>query len=298
MATHNGRRWLPEQLESILNQEGVDVRIIAADDESDDGTAEYLAEVAATDTRVSILATTGRSGGAAANFYRLLGQADYRPDEFVAFADQDDIWMPGKLARHARLLVEGGLDGVSSEVTSFTPDGKRTRVRKSFPQRRFDYLLESPGPGSTFLLSYRLAELARQVLTDSSGAAARVEFHDSLLYVFGRASGWKWHIDCESTVDYRQHETNVMGANVSVRSAFARFTLIRQGWLRNHARLLAEVAIAAAPAETRPELEAMQALFVRTDWGARWALARRAGQLRRRVRDQWIIAVLVLAGIW
>ena len=298
LATHNGREWLPEQLASILNQRDVDVRVIALDDESTDGTREWLIEQSATDARLTVLPSQGRSGGSAPNFYRLLASADYAPDELIAFADQDDVWVEGKLARHAALMASGGYDGVSSNVTSFTHDGTRTLVRKNFPQRRFDYLLESPGPGSTFLISYRLADRAREVLADAEGAARKVDFHDSLLYVIGRASGWSWLIDSVSSVDYRQHESNVMGANVGVRSAIARLRLIRGGWFRGHAVALARVAMQVAPDGIRPELEKMLSLFEQRGVRARLRLAGRVGLLRRRVRDQGIIAVLVLIGVW
>jgi rhamnosyltransferase len=135
-------------------------------------------------------------------------------------------------------------------------------------------------------------------LPAAEGVARSVDFHDSLLYVIGRASGWSWLIDSVSSVEYRQHESNVMGANVGVRSAIARLRLIRGGWFRGHAVALARVAMQVAPASMRPELAGMLSLFEQRGFGARLRLARRVGLLRRRVRDQGIIAVLILIGIW
>jgi rhamnosyltransferase len=298
LATYNGRRWLPEQVESILSQDGVDVRIIALDDGSSDGTVEWLRDFSRTDPRVSVLELDGRAGSAGANFYRLVSNADLASDELVAFSDQDDIWVAGKLARHARLIAERGVDAVSSDVTSFTPNGTRTLVRKAFPQREYDYLMESPGPGSTFLMTPRLFALARDVLVDPAGPAHSVDFHDSLIYAIGRARGWSWCIDEVSSVDYRQHGENVMGANVGLASAFERLRLIRTHWLRNHSALLTRVAIGVAPPETRPELERILGLLTGRGVRSRWALAQLAGKLRRRPRDQRIIALLIAIGIW
>ena len=293
LATHNGRRWLPEQLESILGQQGIEVRVLAMDDESTDGTAEWLTETARTEPRLSVLEGEGRGGSAAANFYRLIRSAEIADDELVAFADQDDLWMPDKLQRHAALIASRNLDGVSSNVTSFTPDGKRTLIRKSFPQREFDYLLESPGPGSTFLMTPRLIALAKQQL---SGLAATVDYHDWLLYALARASGWGWHIDDESTVDYRQHDNNAMGANVGARSAASRLRLISQRWHRGQAILLARIGREVAPAGIRPGLDELLGLLEGRH--TRLALARRRGELRRRPRDQRIIGALIVLGIW
>ena len=297
LATFNGARWLPEQLASILDQQGVDVRVIVSDDGSTDGTRDFLDQQAAQDDRLTLLDNPTPSGGSAANFYRLVTEADIPADGYVAFADQDDIWMQGKLERHARILEHRGVDGVSSSVTSFSASGRRSLVRKDFPQQAFDYLLESPGPGSTFLLSARLARFTADTLSDVA-VAREVEFHDSLIYAIARAHGWGWHIDGEPTVDYRQHDSNVMGSNTGFSAALERFRLIRSHWLRNHAVLLTRVALHVSPESTRPELERILALVTGRGIRNSLALARMVGHMRRRPRDQRIIAVLVAIGVW
>jgi len=296
LATHNGRRWLPEQLDSVLAQSGVEVEVFARDDASTDGTAEWLAERAATEPRLMVIPSDGASGSAAANFYRLI-QLVPADRDFYAFCDQDDIWVPTKLASHVRLSAALGVDGVSSNVMSFTPNGEQSLVKKDFPQRRFDYLLESPGPGSTFLMSNRLVALARDYL-NSPDTTKPPQYHDWLLYVLARGHGWRWHIDSVPTVEYRQHDANVMGANVGARSAISRLSLVREQWHRGQTRLLTRIALSVADEEHRPELLRMQDLVDQRNLQARFALARRASQLRRRPRDQWIIALLIGAGVW
>jgi rhamnosyltransferase len=298
LATYNGRRWLSEQVGSILAQDGVEVRIVALDDGSTDGTVEWLRDFSRANSRLAVLELDGRAGGAGANFYRLISNATVDNDELVAFSDQDDIWVQGKLARHAVLLETHGFDGVSSDVTSFTADGTRTRVRKAFPQRDYDYLMESPGPGSTFLITRRLFSLTRNVLAETAGPAHSVDFHDSLIYAIGRARGWSWCIDDLPSVDYRQHGENVMGSNVGLASAFARLRLIHTHWLRNHSTLLTQVALEVAPEGARTALEEILGLLEGGGIRTRWALARMASQLRRRPRDQRIIALLIAIGVW
>src|SRR5262245_1558506 len=226
LATHNGLRWIAEQVDSILAQRGVAVRIIALDDASTDGTDRWLAERAADDDRVTVLPAMGASGGAAANFLRLVEHAQFAPGELVAFADQDDLWHPGKLERHARLLDELGVAAVSSSVMAFTEEGERHLVKKDFPQRDFDFLAESPGPGCTFLMTPALVAAVRETLAEHRDLIARIDFHDSLVYAVARAKGWTWHIDGEPTVDYRQHDSNVFGSNTGARSAITRLRLM------------------------------------------------------------------------
>ncbi len=298
LATYNGMKWLPGQLASILQQDGVDVSVVVLDDESTDGTHEWIAEQAEGDSRISLLPPMGSSGGSAANFFRMICLVTPAPDGYLAFADQDDIWVPGKLARHVGLLRDGGHDGISSNITAFTPQGRRTLIRKNFPQRRFDYLTESPGPGSTFVITPRLTSLVVEQLRDANSPAAGAAFHDSLIYALARAHGLSWHIDGMSTVDYRQHDDNVMGSNVGVGSALSRLGLIRSRWHRNQAILHATAGLRVASADIRPELQRVLDLFTGTGFAKRAALARMAPQLRRRPRDQWIIALLIAIGIW
>lgn len=298
MATWNGLAWLPEQVDSILSQRGVDVRLVALDDESTDGTREWLVERATTDARIQVLPSMGKSGGSAPNFYRLIQLVVPTLDGYLAFSDQDDVWRQGKLERHVGILEETGADAVSSSVMAFTAAGRQTLVRKDYPQREFDYLTESPGPGSTFVLSPRLAALVAGELGDDASPARNADFHDSLIYAIARGRGWSWHIDGQPSLDYRQHDNNVMGSNVGAASALARLRLIREHWHRNEAILHARVAVRLAEGERRQAVDSMLALVEGRGIRARLSLSRRAATLRRRPRDQWIIGLLIAIGIW
>ena len=298
LATFNGERWLTEQLDSIFAQVDVELSVIALDDASTDSTAALLAERALIEPRLTVLPTLSSSGSAAANFYRLLETASLENADYIAFADQDDVWMPDKLARHASIAARDGLDGVSSDVTAFSADGRRTLVRKSFPQREFDFLFESPGPGCSFLISPRLANQVRDLLVDPGSRAHEADFHDWLIYAVCRGAGWLWHIDTVSSLDYRQHENNTIGANSGFGAALSRLTLIRERWHREQATLLSEIAMSVAPPEARPGLAKIHSDLAGSGIARRFSLLRHAGALRRRPRDRAIIGTLIALGIW
>ena len=93
MSTYNGKRFLKEQIESILNQSGVEVTLVIRDDGSSDGTKEILKEYGRLDN-VKVL--FGENEGPAMSFMSLVRGAEMET-EYLAYADQDDIWLPEKL---------------------------------------------------------------------------------------------------------------------------------------------------------------------------------------------------------
>jgi glycosyltransferase involved in cell wall biosynthesis len=95
LATYNGERFLEAQLDSLFGQTYTDFRIIVHDDGSTDRTMEIL--LAYHDrhpNKVLILADEHKGLGATQNFAHLLLHATA---PYIAFCDQDDVWLPEKL---------------------------------------------------------------------------------------------------------------------------------------------------------------------------------------------------------
>ena len=140
LATHNGVRYLNEQLQSIIAQEGVRVRVFVSDDQSTDGTWERLQEWANDNTNVTLL-TRGTFGSAAANFLRLLHESPISDCGFVAFCDQDDVWLPTKLKRAVSCMNRDRCGGYSSDLIAFNDGNEQSwRVHKFGTARRLDYI--------------------------------------------------------------------------------------------------------------------------------------------------------------
>ena len=100
LSTYNGAPFLSEQLHSLLAQTHRDWVLYWRDDGSSDGTQEiarcFLAGLPT--ERAVILPQDGRVGSTE-SFLRLLRTAVAAGHAAFAFADQDDIWLPEKLAR-------------------------------------------------------------------------------------------------------------------------------------------------------------------------------------------------------
>jgi hypothetical protein len=98
--TRNRRPRVIGAVASVQRQTLQDVEILVVDDASTDGTDGVLAEVAAQDPRVRVLRQEA-AGGAPRARNRGLDEAR---GEFVAFLDDDDLWLPSKLERQLSFL--------------------------------------------------------------------------------------------------------------------------------------------------------------------------------------------------
>lgn len=293
MATHDGARFLREQVDSILAQRGVEVRLVISDDASTDGTRELLRSLAADESRISLLEPVDL-GSAHANFLRLIAEAPWDGAAAVAFSDQDDVWHVERLA--AQLEQLRGADAVSANVVADYGD-RRTLIDKAQAQRSLDFVLESAGPGCTFVLSARAFDLVRRTVLDDP-EAADAPIHDWLVYAIVRAAGMRWHIDPAPVIDYRQHDANVAGANVGWRQAGRRLRRLGSGEFRREAAVVARIAARVADEPERSRLTSVAALLERDDLGARLALLRGVGSLRRRGADRAALAAVLLLGLW
>jgi glycosyltransferase involved in cell wall biosynthesis len=93
MATCNGEPYVRPQLDSILEQSWPNIEVVVTDDCSTDGTWETLSEYAKR-RGVKIHRNEARVG-ISANFERAIRACS---GEFIALADQDDVWKQEKIA--------------------------------------------------------------------------------------------------------------------------------------------------------------------------------------------------------
>lgn len=93
LCTYNGDRFVAEQLESICRQNYPHLEIIIVDDSSTDGTFELLTQYAQKDQRIRLYHNE-KNLGFNLNFNRACSLAK---GDFIAIADQDDIWHESKI---------------------------------------------------------------------------------------------------------------------------------------------------------------------------------------------------------
>ena len=231
MATFNGIRWVKEQIESIKLQKSVHVNLVISDDGSTDGTYEWLEELARTNENIELHCNNSSTRGAAGNFYHLIENINMDSSDYIALADQDDIWFEDKLNNQIQSLKLTSSDGVSSDVIAFWPDGKKERIIKSDEMKKFDFLFESAGPGCSYIFTPGLFTLIKKSL-EKLKKEDRPDLHDWFVYAVARANKKNWTIDPVPSLKYRQHENNVMGVNRGWQAKLNRLSKINDGWYR------------------------------------------------------------------
>lgn len=239
LAAYNGKQYIQEQIGSILNQENVEVTIFISIDPSTDGTRELLEATYCTNPHVAILNDVGKFGGAAKNFFRLIRDVDFASYDFIAFADQDDIWYPHKLARAVTKLHETNSNGYSSNVIAFWENGVEKLVSKAQSQCQYDYLFEAAGPGCTYVLTQALAVQVKQCICKEWNLVNTLWLHDWFCYAYARANGFRWVIDEKPSMRYRQHTSNQVGVNQGLKAFLYRLKKILFGGAIAQAKTIA-----------------------------------------------------------
>lgn len=204
---------------SALEQEPQALEALVCDDGSTDGTSAELERWQAEEPRLRYLRVEPNRGTPAPA--RNLGIASAR-GEWIAFLDDDDRWLPGKLAAQVPALAGGDCDVVatdairSSGATYFGHDSPSSRLARTEIERANPIILST-------------AVVRRSLLLDANGfnespAIAGVEDYELWLRLASR--GARFAILDATTVDYRDHGTaRLSSARLSTQRALLRVRL-------------------------------------------------------------------------
>ena len=285
MCTHNGATHLADQLQSFLDQTCDEWDLWVRDDASTDATLEILADFRAAHPDRDIHVLQGDGQGSAINFISLMAHPDLPPGP-MALADQDDIWLPHKLERAMAELarISGGDDGLEWPAVyssrTYLTDARMQGRRPSVIHRRgpsFDNaLVQNILAGNAMVLNAPAAALLRQAAP--AALAARVSHHDWWIYLVATAAGARVVNDPEPGLLYRQHDSNLMGANRGLGRAMERLRMLKDGryaaWIDSNL-----AALQNAPTSIAPARQARLAAFAgvrqnRSALGRIWGLYR------------------------
>ena len=219
LATYNGARYLAPQLDSLLAQTHSHFRLLVSDDGSSDDTLTILRRYeAAFGGRMLLLPTDVRSGGVARNFERLMrASAEHGQARWMAFCDQDDVWLPEKTARllaavqaleaahgtSTPCLAHSDLTVVDQDLQVLSPSfAAYQRIAPADINPR-TLLSVNQVTGCAMLINLALLDLALPM-------PANVVMHDWWLAQLS-GSGARQYLP-EPLILYRQHGRNQLGA--------------------------------------------------------------------------------------
>ncbi len=217
LCTCEGSFFLPIQLESLLSQSLLPAELVISDDSSTDNTVkivETFAEKAPFEVR---LVVNDKRLGAIQNFNQAMELCRGR---YIALCDQDDIWLPERLANAYQamyvaekrfgssipLLVHSDLKVVDANCDLVSPSFmKMHRIRHIKSQPLNKLLAQNFVTGNTVLINQPLLKVALPLSNDA-------KMHDWWLALVAAALGKIIFIE-KPTVLYRQHDRNLIGAS-------------------------------------------------------------------------------------
>lgn len=228
LCTFHGQEYLAEQLDSFAAQTYTHWEVWASDDGSKDDTHTILESYVAKWGAERLSIHSGPAEGFVANFLSLTCKAEIVAD-YYAYSDQDDVWEADKLARAVAYLqsVKAGTPAVYCSRTRLVDaDNKQIGLSPLFskPPSFANALMQNLGGGNTMVFNQAARELLRL-----AGDDVDVITHDWWTYLVVMGCGGQVYYDPQPTLRYRQHRDNLVGANISLASRFARIAMLWQG---------------------------------------------------------------------
>lgn len=236
LASFNGVKYIEEQISSILTQEDVNITLLVFDDGSTDGTIDLLLSKFSLNNRIKVVQNSIPTGSAANNFFNaLLSFEDsfLEKYDYIAFADQDDIWLPNKMkVAIEKLLLEQSDLYMSNLILWEEKTNKKSILNKSYSQKKYDYLFEGGSAGCTYVFTTFFGKELKNKLNSINYKDWQFFSHDWFVYFFARIENYKVVIDQNAFILYRVHDTNVHGQlnTVSLHAIKERLRLIKEGW--------------------------------------------------------------------
>ncbi|MDP3588873.1 MAG: glycosyltransferase family 2 protein [Sulfuricurvum sp.] len=209
MATYNGEQFLAHQLDSILFQSYTNIEIIICDDKSTDTTHEILRHYAQEDRRIQLFFNE-KNIGLVKNFEKAISLCT---GEYIALADQDDIWEKNKIAILLQSMCTADL--IHSNAQLIDDNGAvfassySHYSHKQLDKDIYSYLMGNNVTGCTSLFS-------RQLLTNALPFPQDIFVHDWWLALCAFKHGGIIYCD-QPLINYRQHSHNQIGAANSKR---------------------------------------------------------------------------------
>ena len=213
LCTYNGEKYLEEQINSILNQQGVSVNIFIRDDGSTDGTVSIIKKYVEQFHNISFV-DCGKHLGPGLGFLKLLKYVFHRcaPFDYYSFSDQDDIWLSDKLLAAVKMMQDKTNTPILYCSNQYIyQDGQviRERFDKDPDISLEGHISKNYLSGCTMVLNYELAKIVAEAKYPSR-QLLKYRLHDSMIFLIALCTGEVVY-DKTPHIYYRIHENNTVG---------------------------------------------------------------------------------------
>lgn len=202
LPSYNGGSYLKQQLDSILEQLTKIDELVISDDGSSDETLAIAEEYQAKDQRIRLL--SGPRQGIKKNVAYAL---KHTRGQYIFLADQDDIWLPGKVDKVMDAFFQQKAFVVIHDARVFTGENSDNIQLESF------FAFRDAGPGvmkNIVKNSYIGCCMAfrRELLALVLPIPNQIEMHDQWIGVLGDYFAGKSCFLREPLLLYRRHGAN------------------------------------------------------------------------------------------
>lgn len=271
LCTHNGARFIAEQVRSILGQTVPVTEIVVSDDASTDDTLDIVERTVsdwlAADHGRSLHLRVLRNEvalGVTANFEQALAACS---GDLIALCDQDDVWHPRRIERFVTEFAgRPGLQLLHSDARLVDANGAPTGESLFQALRVSTHEIEGVHGGEAFALLMRrnlvtgATVMVRALLVRRAVPFPPAWVHDEWLAIVAAAADGLDLVEDQLT-DYRQHGGNQIGA--SSLSGAGKLRRLREPRTERNARLLSRASQLAARASSfRPAMAAERVAHV------------------------------------
>lgn len=213
LSAYNGEKYLGQQIESIMNQSGLEeVDVLIRDDGSKDNTKRVIYEyIQKYPNRINVI--YGENLGYNRSFFELVNVADGY--DYYAFCDQDDVWLPDKLRIACEWLEKENpnLPLLYASTSFLVEDDLKpygiTRTRHRVFSI-YNTIIQNICPGHTQVFNGELLKIIKNKVD-----AEKIYVYDSWITNMAILYG-KVYFDEQPHTYYRQHRGNQLGAGANM----------------------------------------------------------------------------------
>lgn len=226
-----GKKYIAEQIDSIIQQDHKNISLWVSLDGDNDGSIEIIKERTKNwEGQLHIVKGPGK--GFASNFLSLVCNPDIKAD-YYSFSDQDDIWEKNKISLALESLknVPSSIPQLYCSLSTYIDEFGNELGKSNYYKRKPSFrnaLVHCIAAGNTMVFNESTRDIIITRCKDEP-----VPFHDWLIYLTVSAVGGTIIYDDIPGLRYRQHGRNLYGENISFFARFRRIRMLLDGTFRS-----------------------------------------------------------------